>query len=337
MKIAIHHTPGSFSDRWITYCDDNQIDYKLVNAYANDIVDQVKDCKAFFWNHLSHKCKDALFAKQLLISLETAGVKVFPDYKTSWHYDDKVGQKYLLEANGTDFVNTYVFYSKQEALDWAHKTSYPKVFKLRGGAASSNVRLVESYKDASKLIHRAFSRGFKQSNKKNIFKERYHVYKLKRKSAVWLIKVFYYLFWEDEFTRMHPREKGYVYFQDFIPGNASDTRIIVIGEKAFAIKRYTRQNDFRASGSGNISYDPNEIDHNCINIAFQTSKKIDSLCTAYDFVFSNQKPLLVEISYGFLYTAYDDCKGYWDEELNWYPGKINPQGWMIENVLNSIR
>ena len=35
MKIAIHNRPGSFSDRWIEYCNKNHIDYKVVNAYDN--------------------------------------------------------------------------------------------------------------------------------------------------------------------------------------------------------------------------------------------------------------------------------------------------------------
>ena len=33
MKIAIHHTRGSFSDGWIQYCEENNIDYKLVNYF----------------------------------------------------------------------------------------------------------------------------------------------------------------------------------------------------------------------------------------------------------------------------------------------------------------
>ena len=44
MKIAIHHSSGSFSDRWIEYCKREGIEYKIVNAYDSDIVKQVEDC-----------------------------------------------------------------------------------------------------------------------------------------------------------------------------------------------------------------------------------------------------------------------------------------------------
>ena len=46
MIIAIHHRKGSFSGRWITYCQEKGIEYKLVNAYDNNIVQQVEDCDA---------------------------------------------------------------------------------------------------------------------------------------------------------------------------------------------------------------------------------------------------------------------------------------------------
>ena len=171
MKIAIHHTPHSFSERWIDYCKEKGIPYKIVNAYDSDIVKQVEDCDAFMWHHHHADYRDALFAKQLLYSLETGGKKVFPDFHTGWHFDDKVGQKYLLESIGAPLVPSYVFYTKQEALDWVDKTSFPKVFKLRGGAGAANVRLVHSKSEAKKLIRKAFGRGFTQFDRWGYLKE----------------------------------------------------------------------------------------------------------------------------------------------------------------------
>ena len=98
MKIAIHHTPGSFSDRWISYCNDNNIEFKIVNCYDNDIVSQLDDCNALMWHHHHGNYKDVLFAKQLLYSLQVSGKKCFLIFNTTWHFDDKVGQKYLLEV-----------------------------------------------------------------------------------------------------------------------------------------------------------------------------------------------------------------------------------------------
>jgi glutathione synthase/RimK-type ligase-like ATP-grasp enzyme len=85
---------------------------------------------------------------------------VFPDFRTAWHFDDKVAQKYLFEAIGAPLVPSYVFFDKQEALRWAELTTFPKVFKLRGGAGSQNVSLVKTKQECIKLIHKAFGKGF---------------------------------------------------------------------------------------------------------------------------------------------------------------------------------
>ena len=70
---------------------------------------QLVDCDALMWHHDQGNYKDVLFAKQLLFAVEQSGKKVFPDFKTNWYFDDKVGQKYLFESLGVPFVNTYIF------------------------------------------------------------------------------------------------------------------------------------------------------------------------------------------------------------------------------------
>lgn len=332
MKIAIHHSIGSFSERWIQYCQEMGITYKRVNAYSTDALVQLDDCDAFMWHHHHANYKDALFARQLLYSLQIAGKKVFPDFYTGWHFDDKVGQKYLLEAIGAPLVPSYAFYDKQSALKWVKETTFPKVFKLRSGAGASNVKLVHSSYEAQKLIKKAFGKGFSQYNAWSSLKERYRQF-CSGHTSVWdVVKGIIRLLVPTQYAQMHGREKGYIYFQDFIPENKYDIRVIVIGDKAFAIKRLCRENDFRASGSGRILYAKEEIDEECVKIAFNVNRKIHSQCIAYDFVFDGIKPLIVELSYGFSMLGYDLCPGYWTEDLVWHEGAFVPQYWMIENL-----
>lgn len=338
MKIAIHHTPGSFSDGWIRYCISNGIDYKTVNAYDSDIIEQVSDCDVFMWHHHHCNYKDVLFAKQLLYSLQTDGIKVFPNFNTGWHFDDKVGQKYLLEAIGAPLVPSYVFYTKKEAIDWIEKTTFPKVFKLRGGAGASNVKLARTKRDALKLVSRAFGRGFPQFSRYDYFKERFNKWKNGKDTFTGVCKGFARLFIPTEFAKMHAREKGYVYFQDFIPDNKFDIRIVVVGNnKAFGLKRMVRKDDFRASGSGSIIYDKSGIDERCVKISFNVAKKINSQSLALDFVFDKENnPLIVEISYGYSIKAYYKCEGYWTDDMEWHVGNgFDIEGWMVENILES--
>lgn len=337
MKIAIHHRPGSFSDRWIAYCERESIDYKIVNCYDSNIVEQMKECDALFWHHHHAHFKDVLTAKRILFALEHAGIKVFPDFKTGWHFDDKVAQKYLLEAIDAPLVPSYVFYDKKEAMEWADNTTFPKVFKLKGGAGAANVKLVRTKTEAAKLINKAFGKGFSQFNRFGNLKERYSKWRSGRDSFFGVVKGFGRLLIPTEFAKMQEREKGYVYFQDFIPDNEFDIRVIVVSDRAFAIKRMVRDNDFRASGSGNIFYAKDDIDLKCVQISFEINQKIKSQSIAYDFVFDeNNNPLIIEISYGYAVEAYDKCPGYWDDKLNWHEEEFNPQEWMVEEIISIL-
>lgn len=337
MKIAIHNTKseGFFDNYWINYCKKNNIEFKLVNAYDSNIVDQVKDCTAFMWHHSNYDYRDALFAKQLLYSLEQKGMKVFPNFNTTWHFDDKVGQKYLFEAMVVPFVPSYVFYTKKETLEWINKTTFPKVFKLRGGSGSSNVKLAKTKSQAKKFVNKAFGKGFSQFDRWNHLKFRYANFKSGKEGFIAVLKGIARLFITTNYSNNFQREKGYIYFQDFIPNNSFDIRVVVVGDKAFALKRLVRKGDFRASGGGNIIYDKNQIDERCIKIAFDVNDKLKSQSIAYDFVFDkDNNPLIVEISYGYAAPAYDKCEGYWDRDLNWHKGEnFDFCGWMVENLI----
>ena len=333
MKIAIHNSPSGFHPRWVKYCEDKNIPYKRVNCYANDIIHQLSDCDVLMWHHFQNNQKALVAAKPILFALKQAGIKVFPNFNTNWHFDDKLGQKYLLEALGLPFVPSYVFLKKQEALKWINTTSYPIVFKLRGGAGSANVRLVHNPKEAKRLTRIAFGKGFSNYDALGSLKERWRKWRLRKISITDLVKGIIRFVYPPPYAKALGREVGYIYFQDFIPNNDHDIRVIVIGDKAFAIKRMVRKNDFRASGSGNILYDRHHFNESDIKLAFEIHNKLQSQCTAMDFVYQNNLPLLVEISYGFSPEGYDPCPGYWDKDLNWHEGEFNPYGWMVEEVL----
>lgn len=337
MKIAIHHRIHSFSERWIEYCKTNQIDFKIVNCYDFDIINQLKDFDALMWHHSHDSYKDLILAKKLLHALESQGKIVFPNYNTGWHFDDKISQKYLSESLKLKIVDTYLFYDKKNALNWLKKTNLPKVFKLSGGAGATNVKLVRTRKDGVKLVKKAFGSGFKQFREWDYFKDTLSKLKNGYSSPLDVLKAFIRILCPNEFSRMSKKEKGYVYFQEFLPKNNFDIRVVVIDKKMFAIKRMTRENDFRASGSGNIIYDPNQIPKECLKMALNASKTLKSQCMGYDFVYDQKNnPVIVEYCFGFSVEPYDLCPGYWDADLNWFEEKFNPQSWMIQNVIESF-
>lgn len=338
MKIGIHHRPHSFSDVWIEYCKVNHIPYKIVDAYRYDIIEQLDDCDMFMWHFVQHNYKDMLVARQILNAVECAGKLVFPNFCTNWHFDDKVGEQYLLEAIGAPVVPAYVFYTRQEAFEWIENASFPKVFKLRGGAGASNVQLVKTRSEARRLAKQAFGKGFAQFDGKRYVKDRFRQFKEGPIHFFNLLKSLGRLLIPTEYSRMHGRERGYLYFQEFIPDNLYDIRVIVCGKKAFAIKRMVRKGDFRASGSGHIVYDKQEIDEQCVELSFEINRHIRSQSLALDFVFDkNNKPLVVELSYCYSYQGYEPCPGYWTEDMLWHKGKVESLVWQVENLIQRYK
>jgi len=336
MKIAIHPREESYSVEWIEYCNNHNIAYKIVDCYKSDILAQLHDCDALMWHFHHAMPADILFAKQLLYSVQLTGKIVFPDFHTMWHFDDKVGQKYMMEAIGAPFVNSYVFYSKTDALKWINVSEFPKVFKLRVGASSQNVRLARTKSEAKRLVNRAFGTGFRQYNPWITLKETIRKHYLGETTTLDITKSIVRLFYRNEYEKFANREKGYVYFQDFATGNVSDTRIIVVDNKVFAIKRLVRKNDFRASGSHMPVYDIDLIDRASLKIALEVTQKLKLQCGVFDFVQENSIPKIVEVSYGTSTFPYKLCPGYWDSELNFHEGEFDFCGWMVDAIVNQL-
>lgn len=336
MKIGIHYREGSYSERWIEYCQEHKIDYKIVNAYDTDIVEQLSDCDVFMWHHHQANYKDALFAKQLLFSLEQAGKVVFPDWRTGWHFDDKLGQKYLFEANHIQTAPTYAFFSKKDAYDWIEKATFPKVFKLRGGAGAANVMLVKSRRQARRFVRKSFGRGWKYFSGLRYFKEQLHFFVNRRVSFLKVIKGFGRIFIEPKIVKMMSKHKGYVYFQEFIPNDGFDYRIEICGDKCTAWVRYVRRNDFRASGGHDNHANKELIPHDVLLFAFEIADKLKLQAAALDIVRHKETGDLFLIENSYCYGADDDEfeHGYWDKNGVFHDEKFNGLDWMIENVIH---
>jgi glutathione synthase/RimK-type ligase-like ATP-grasp enzyme len=339
VEIAIHQKNESFSDRWIEYCKENNVPFKIVNCYDNDIVKQIEGCSVLLWHWDLFDPKIKLLARQLTITLENADVIVFPSTANSWHYDDKIGQKYLLESVGAPLVPTYIFYSKESSINCLKNTEFPKVFKLSTGSGSSNVRLLRSKKEALSYCRKAFGRGFKSfSGYYSDFGIK--INKLGKIDGIWpkIKKAVNFIQKINSLNSSVSYEKGYIYFQDYIPNNQYDTRITIICDRAFGFIRRNRNADFRASGSGKIIYDPEKIEKKFIKIAFDISKKINAKSLAFDFLKDEDgSPKICEISYCYVSSAVYECPGYWSNDLTWNEGHFWPEDIIIEEILKLLR
>ncbi len=334
--IGIHHVKGKFSERWIDYCEKNGIDYQIINLFDSNILEilRTQNISKILFHFNTKEYRSNLFIKDLVYVLEQEGVKVFPEYSSFWHYDDKLKQKYLFEQLELPHAPMHAFFSLDKTLEWIENQAvYPFVFKLRGGAGSRNVKLVENKKHAKKLAKKMFGKGFKPIP--SILKDPMPKIRKHKKKRDWkkvLLRAPKTLWKNFRANDFFPMEKGYFLAQDFYKSNDFDTRVAIIGDKATGFRRLVRKNDFRASGSGLIDY--TNIDKQMISIAFDAAKKIGGTSLAFDFIYNcKSEPVILEASYCYVPELLTELGGYWDKDLNFHKDKLIPEYEIIENVL----
>jgi glutathione synthase/RimK-type ligase-like ATP-grasp enzyme len=344
VKIAIHRDPDSpaeYIEKWASTLDQASIEVRWVNLRFPDAIEQVRDCDGVMW-HWEYLPHERQVAPSILQVIEAyLGIPVFPDHRTCWHYDDKIAQYYVCQALKVPMPPTWIFWDREPAREWARNTTYPKIFKLRTGSSSSNVHLVRTESDALQLIDLMFGpgtypRGFKKvSAELDLLSE-----KPRGSAAAALGQV---VMPDNKSLQERGRywwqlEKNYVYFQDFLPDNPGDTRITVIGKRAFGFRRCNRVDDFRASGSKIINFDSDRVDPECVRLAHHISGALGAQSMAYDFLVDpDGRQVVTEMSYIYADWAIERCEGYWDPDLVWVPGSMWPQAAQVEDYIARLR
>lgn len=336
--VAIHHRAGSFSEKWIAYCKEKDIDYTIIDLFESDLISKLRDQEVthLLFHVNTHEYRNDLYLKDLVYLLEENDITVFPGFDAFWHYDDKLKQKYLFEQYNIPHAPMSVFYSKEDAMYWVtNDADYPFVFKLRKGAGSRNVKLVKTRRHARKLVNKIFGRGFKalpsllsdMGPKVRQHKERGDWLQTLLRLPKTIMKKF-------RVNNYMPRENGYFLVQKFYPDNDYDTRITVIGNKAGAFRRGVREDDFRASGSGFVNNNPDDIDTEMIDIAFEAAQKIGGTSLAFDFIYDTDgAPRILEVSYCYVPGVLTESGGYWDRDLDFHREEFIPEYEIINQVI----
>lgn len=323
------------SPRWRQFLEAAGCQVKEVDVRGPDILDQVAGCDGFMWRW-AHFGGMRRIARRLLPVVEREmGIPVYPDQATCWHYDDKVAQALLFRALEIPSPVTRVFFRRDDALAWVREQTFPLVIKLAAGAGSRNVMLLRRREEAVREIERVFgkwTRALGSADRLSLLQRARHFVRQ-------CVQGRPYLPHDDGFDL----QSGYALFQEFLPGNAFDTRITVIGQRAFAYRRFNRPNDFRASGSGLLDHDPAAIDENFVRLAFSASQKLGMQSCAIDGLSRGSRAVLGEVSYTYISGFVRDCPGHWELDgdpeigrLVWVDGHMWPEQAQVEDFLPRV-
>lgn len=220
--------------------------------------------------------------KALVADLFKRGVRTLPNLQEAIWYDSKIEQ---LQQFGKYLPDMFMTFDKEKALAVIDKAIYPFVSKSTDGSASKGVRLIKSEYDALEEVEAVFSNDGMDLG-------------------------FY-----------NRKQKGYVYWQKFLPTNPLDYRVIICHDYIFGLIRHNRKDKPFASGSGN--YEPiKEISGRaekafdfCIKIALELELK----WMAFDVIFDGDEPKLLEVSSSWTPEGYTDCPvwdfGYFPQDM----------------------
>ena len=337
MKIAvlkgIHGGLNSFMRRLVGLLEFNGIESVFLDINDSDFWEKLRDVTHFIYRWKNEDYDRQVAMTVLPVVERECGIKCFPDHRTYWSYDDKIRQYYMLKTRGFPVVDSWVFWDRATALQWTQTATYPLVFKLKSGAASNGVILVKDAKTAGRLTRRMFGKGIVPGHIPSFGATRWKDFSPFRLATREIEKVFRTWRGKDSEPVWAPN-KNYVLFQRFLPGNAYDTRVVVIGGRAYAFRRFNRDNDFRSSGSGRCDLDPKQIDLRHVRTALDISSEMGFQSMAYDFLYDEQgESVFCEISYTYPDQRLHACPGYWDSDLAWREGHYWPQYFILLDLL----
>jgi len=317
----------SFSDRWTELLTRDGHDVRPVYWRDVDVIAKLRDVDAFLWWFPPLR-NPRDYARRLMLALEQAlpNLLVFPDWKSAWHFDDKIAQTMLLQAAGLAMPATHVLWRLDDAMEFVATARYPLVTKLASGFRANNVALLRDRAEAERWVRRMFGDGVIDIAASS-FHPRVMLQRLR--------------------DRMRPTvrhittslQKDYVLLQEFVPDNAFDTRVTVIGHRVFAFRRGNRPNDFRASGGGKWQTDPRQIDRDALDLALRASRTLSMPSIAVDVLRRDGEPVLTEVSYYYEGIGILACPGHWHErdgELTWVEGVMRAEDALLEMFLSRL-
>ncbi len=188
---------------------------------------------------------------------EELKVKTYPSWDSYWLYDDKIAQSFLLEKHKINIPKTFIFFNKEEALEFvANRKEFPIVYKSSSGAGSSNVGLLKNKFQAKQFVKKAFG-------KKGV----------------------------ETFYREDPI-KRYVYFQEYLWNNTGDFRFKCYkNERIAGFFRENNKEGF-ASGSGKFNFD--DLPEDLLAFVYNAHKKLGSkLLMSYDILKNNESEWVI--------------------------------------------
>ena len=200
-------------------CQEEGVPYHILDLTTPDWVAKAEQDQSFAYlmrPFVLSTLGRAIYEERAYFLENVLQKSLFPEFNSLWIYECKRRCASWLKHYQIPHPETWVFFSRAEAMAFLETASFPLVFKTDIGSDAVGVRILKSKKEASELVGQCFGKGFKSS--------------------------FY-----------DPRDRNYgqVFFQQYL-SDVLEWRIIRIGESFFAYQK-GKKGDFH-SGSKIVDF-----------------------------------------------------------------------------------
>jgi len=268
--------PWSNLDLEIVTCSLTEAGFKVLVVDYDYLKDNLKETKGNVIVYTSsQRVEHKNYIEDIMFLLKDDNLLI-PSFESLKAHDNKgfqclMDKKYAFGLIPCDYIADI-----SEVRD--ELVEYPCVFKPANGASSTGVSIVKNKTEVLEKLNDIFDfslRDLKKHVKKYFFKKRYNER------------------WE---RYIKFGEKRFI-LQQFIPDLTYDYKVLIFGEKYYALKRLVAEDDFRASGSGLHSREfDNEINL-ILEKAYEFKNKYSSHIYSLDFCINKDRVQLIEFQF----------------------------------------
>lgn len=236
----------------------------------------------YFFIHMNHDPSERNYHKQVVEEVnKKENVVLIPNILECRLYDDKVRQARMFKSW---MPRTHYLVCAEDAESVLADMSLPFISKSSEGAGSSNVRLIRSQEEARAEIRLTF--------------------------------------YGDGIRRACDlRQSGYLLWQEFLPDNHNDWRVIIIAKKyGMILKRHNRPDLPFASGSGSFE-SVDAISKETEGLFEHTrlfAEEFDLSFVGVDVVLGKaREPVILETTVGWDMAGYKNCRFFEFQDGHW--------------------
>jgi glutathione synthase/RimK-type ligase-like ATP-grasp enzyme len=222
------------------------------------------------------------YIDDVLYGLEQSGAILLPEYKYFKAHENKVFMEILRniifkEDTG---MTSYKLGSYSDFETFPVDLKFPVVVKKSSGSASKGVYLTESKRILDKTLKRISNTCDYRSLLMDFF--------LVQKKRIRQIKYI---------NRYSLFRKKFI-LQNFINDLPNDYKVLIFGSRYYVLKRYNRDNDFRASGSGKfVTSDEFKVSDGLLDSCERWFNNFNVPCASFDVACKDNRYYLLEFQF----------------------------------------